>query len=369
MSSRENMVINFLGDFVVQNSKRISLSSNIDAVLKSADYNAVNFEAPVKSSVAEKKHKSGPSICQDENAPCWLKEKGFNIISLANNHIFDYGDKGFELTKEKFGNDVSIVGAGTYDDAYRPVVLEKSGISVAVFAMAELQFGIFSEKKGGFGCAWINDLSVGRKIREAKEKYSYVVLIAHAGLECEMLPLPEWRTVYRYLIDCGCDVVIGGHTHSAQGFELYKGNPIFYSLGNFCFEKNLFKDDLWNVGGLVSLSFSESNLEWHYSLLEYRVGMINLLDPLQSEAKIKLLNKALTENYIENINGICLSKLDDYNKLNAMAGYLSINKNIVKSIARWIMGRCDNIHMLNTLQCETHRWCFARGLKIKNKIL
>jgi poly-gamma-glutamate synthesis protein (capsule biosynthesis protein) len=362
------MVINFFGDFVVNDSKRISLSSDIITMLKSADYNAVNFEAPIKDVTAPQKHKSGPSISQDENAPHWLKENYFNIISFANNHIFDYGEECFKLTKNKFGNEVLTVGAGFYEEAYKPVVLEKDGISVALFAMAELQFGVFSENKDGYGCAWINDLSVERRIREAKEKYNYVILIAHAGLECETIPLPEWRTVYRHMIDCGCDAVIGGHTHTAQGVELYKNAPIFYSLGNFCFEKNLSRNELWNIGGLASLTLRKNNLEWHYSLLKFCAGKVNLLDSLLSESKIDSLNKALIDSYQENINKICLRKLGDYNNLNAMAGYLPVDRNIIKSIARWLLGRCDDIHMLNTLQCETHRWCFERGLKIKNKL-
>ena len=339
------------------------------AVLKSADYNVVNFEAPIKSGVAKKSHKSGPSITQDENAPCWLKENGFNVVSFANNHIFDYGERNFELTKLKFGDGVAFVGAGSYEEAYKPIIVKKDGTSIAIFAMTELQFGVFSEKRMGLGCAWINDISVGQRIREAKAKCTFVILVVHAGLECETVPLPEWRTVYRHLIDCGCDAIIGGHTHSAQGVELYKNAPIFYSLGNFCFDNNIFNNELWNVGGVVSLTLDENNLKWRYSLLKFDAGKVDLLESVLSESKIDLLNKALNNDYVENVNRICLRKLNDYNKLNAMAGYLPIDKNIVKSIARWIVGRCDDIHMLNTLQCESHRWCFARGLKIKNKIL
>ena len=82
------MKINFFGDFVIQNQLP-TIGSRLYELISSSEYNVVNFEAPIhtKSQMA---HKSGPCISQNVDSPKWLIDEGFNLISLANNHIFDF---------------------------------------------------------------------------------------------------------------------------------------------------------------------------------------------------------------------------------------------------------------------------------------
>jgi hypothetical protein len=85
------------------------------------------------------------------------------------------------------------------------------------------------------GCAYINDLRVNHDIIEAKKTVDYLFVLPHDGIEYIDVPLPETIARYRDFIDYGADGVIGTHPHCPQGWEEYKGKPIFYSLGNFLF--------------------------------------------------------------------------------------------------------------------------------------
>ena len=87
----------------------------------------------------------------------------------------------------------------------------------------------------GLGCAYINDLRVNHVIIEAKKEVDYLFILPHDGIEYIDIPLPETIARYRDFIDYGADGVIGTHPHCPQGWETYKGKPIFYSLGNFLF--------------------------------------------------------------------------------------------------------------------------------------
>ena len=249
------MKLLFCGDLVRQNMFPVDFCYDFKKLLNAADYNIVNYEAPIKEGKATPAPKSGPSLSQSIYSAIWLIESGFNVLSLANNHMMDYGTSGLRVTLKNIEKSFQYVGAGYWEEAYQPLILEKNDIKVAIFSMTELQFGVLqdAERKDMQGCAWINHPSVNNLVRETKRQVDYVIIIAHAGLEGEDIPLPEWRERYRELIDNGCDVIIGGHTHTPQGYEIYRGKPIFYSLGNFCFESNSVRNPKWNIGECVSL--------------------------------------------------------------------------------------------------------------------
>lgn len=360
--------INFVGDFVINSHIEMSL----DKILSKADFNVVNFEAPIRTALYPNL-KSGPSIQQNASAPQWLKEKGFNVFSLANNHINDYGEKAARKTETALGHG-KCVGIGEGMGAYKPLILEKEGIKVAILALAELQFGMVHDsftQSNDYGCAWINHPCVNRLVRETKKKVDFLIIVAHAGLEGVDVPLPEWRERYRELIDEGCDAVIGGHTHTAQGYEIYHGKPIFYSLGNFCFQNNLTGEESWNIGECVSLKLSK-NAQIEFDIYGTQLvdsNKLMLVDEKKWKSKIEYLNKLLeTPNYITHVNDICKKALTDYDVLFSMGGYIHIDKYIVKSLLRWLLGRCKDVHVLNNIQCESHRWTIARALRKKNNI-
>ena len=364
--------LSYYGDFVVRHVSNLEIDGLLGQKIHSSDFNVINFEAPVQSS-SPPCLKSGPSIQQNASAPQWLKEKGFNVFSLANNHIMDFGEKAARETEATLGHE-KCVGIGVGKEAYKPLLLEREGVKVAILALAELQFGMVHDsftQANDYGCAWINHPCVNRLVRETKKKVDFLIIVAHAGLEGVDIPLPEWRERYRELIDEGCDAVIGGHTHTAQGYEIYHGKPIFYSLGNFCFQDNLDGEESWNIGECVSLKLSkDGNMEFEvYGTQLLDGNKLMLIDEKVWIDKLRHLNQLLeTPGYISHVNEICRKAMLDYNTLFSMGGYIHIDRHIVRSLARWLFGRCKDVHILNNMQCESHRWTIARALRLKNNL-
>ena len=118
------MRIDFYGDWVSDKIGAIKIIGGINLNIKNSDYNLVNFESPIKDTSLPTL-KSGPSIQQDADGPRWLKQHGFNVFSLANNHIMDFGEKAARETEAALGHE-KCVGIGVGKEAYRPLLLEKN---------------------------------------------------------------------------------------------------------------------------------------------------------------------------------------------------------------------------------------------------
>lgn len=364
--------INIAGDFTALRGRGPfhGFGKRLQALLSEADFNLVNFEGPSASGFPPT-HKSGPSILQDAGAPELLLRSGFNLFSIANNHIMDYGPESALLTRKALGEG-RCCGLGRGAGAFSPLYINLRGICVAVIAAAELQCGIlhdFFSQSDDTGCAWLCSPLLDAAIREARSRADAVLLIAHAGLEGELLPLPEWRERYRQLIDEGCDTVIAGHTHTPQGYELYRGKPIFYSLGNFFFPSGLAASRYGKRGEIVSLAIGRGGIaSFEVRATEtdgHTTELIN--DNIWKDEEASLQALLVPENeYIKRVNEMCLRHTDDYRHLCSLSGYIYPDRHILRNISRWLLGRCHPVHMLNNLQCETHRWTFARVLRLSS---
>ena len=170
-----------------------------------------------------------------------VKEMGFNVVSLANNHVWDLGEEGLRNTIAKLrAAGIAYCGAGMdIKEASRPAVIEKDGIKVAILAYC--MYGnpwlgyveLAKENKAG-----VNPLDIEKveeDIQSAKSCYDKVLIMPHWGREYQYEPLPECVMMAKRMIDAGADAVLGSHTHQMQPLVFYKGKPICYSMGNFMF--------------------------------------------------------------------------------------------------------------------------------------
>ena len=256
----------FAGDFCSKPStSKITVAQDLCSLIQSCDLKVVNFEVPLKPNVD-----LGPQhyerFYQNDDAPNFLGNLGFNLFSIANNHAFDWGIEGFKKTKAALGE--ASFGAGSYDEAYRIKVCEINGMKIGFLALSYAAYtGVFDDvlHHEGLGCAYINDLRVNHDILEAKKSVDYLFILPHDGIEYIDIPLPETIARYRDFIDYGADGVIASHPHCPQGWEEYKGRPIFYSLGNFFFNSKKtpqFKADKphWYEGLCVVLELDGGKL-------------------------------------------------------------------------------------------------------------
>lgn len=263
-----NLHLLFAGDFCSKPStSKISVSDELKSLIQSCDLKVVNFEVPLKPDVTLPPQQY-ERFWQNDDVPNFLRSLGFNLFSIANNHAFDWGENGFKKTKAALGEDA--FGAGTYDEAYKIKICEINGFKIGFLAVSYAAYtGVFDDvfHHEGLGCAYVNDLRVNHDIMEAKKYVDYLFVLPHDGIEYIDIPLPETIARYRDFIDYGADGVIASHPHCPQGWEEYKGKPIFYSLGNFFFnskETPQFKADKphWYEGLCVVLTITDGDLSW-----------------------------------------------------------------------------------------------------------
>ena len=263
-----NVRLFFAGDFCSKPStSAITVSDELRQTILSCDVKVLNFEVPLKPDVSLPTQ-SYERFWQSDDAPDFLRGLGFNLFSTANNHAFDWGEYGYKKTKAVLGD--AAFGAGTYEEAYKVKIIETKGVKIGFLALTYAAYtGVFDDvlHHEGFGCAYINDLRVNHDIMEAKKQVDHLFVMPHDGIEYIDLPLPETIARYRDFIDYGADGVIAAHPHCPQGWEEYKGKPIFYSLGNFFFnskETTDFKCDKphWYEGLCVLMTIVDGKISW-----------------------------------------------------------------------------------------------------------
>jgi poly-gamma-glutamate synthesis protein (capsule biosynthesis protein) len=252
--------------------------SKISDYLRSADIVFGNLETPI---TAGREISSGEMIFRSNpDTEMALKNAGFNILSLANNHTMNFGQAGLKDTFKYLKQaGIKYVGAGeNSDEAYRPVYLEikevnpvrnraqtqasaiSNGVKFAFLAyhnpkIVPVSYGAAI---GRAGTAFIDIEKMAAAVKEAKQNVDFVIVSMHAGDEYIDKPNNYQINFAHAAIDAGADLVIGHHPHVVQTMEEYKGKYTFYSLGNFIF------DQMWSQntkrGLAVKIFFSENKI-------------------------------------------------------------------------------------------------------------
>lgn len=165
-----------------------------------------------------------------------LKCMGISVASLANNHIRDVGDPGVRDTLRHLEDlGIATCGAGpTPAEAHQPLLMEKNGVRVGLLAVAERENNLADETRAG--AAPFEPERLPEDIRRVKAEVDVVIVSIHAGHEFARVPSPRIREAYRNAVRAGAACVLGHHPHVIQGMEIFDSAPIFYSLGNFCFD-------------------------------------------------------------------------------------------------------------------------------------
>lgn len=169
-----------------------------------------------------------------------LKELGVDIVTLANNHVYDYGEQSLIDTMTTLKQaDILYYGAGhNLDEAMTPVYFEIDGKTIAYVAASRAEKNKMTpqatEDSPGILHCYDTELFI-QTIKEAKKKSDYVIAYVHWGTEFTHELEDIQLTTGKDYLDAGADIVIGAHPHCLQGIEYYDGKPIIYSLGNFWF--------------------------------------------------------------------------------------------------------------------------------------
>ena len=330
---------------------------DVKPFITGADFSVVNFEAPIIKDYATPIKKDGPCLGVAPSTIKVLRDAGFGIFTLANNHFYDQGQKGVDNTInmcKELG--ISTIGGGkNYTEARKPLLMEKDGKRIAIINACEHEFSIADNEHGGSNP--LDLISMQEDIVAVRNNVEYVVLILHGGVEQYHYPTPRMKRWYRHFVDLGADAIINHHQHCINGYEIYNGKPIFYGLGNFYFPWGANRPDSWKYGYAVSLTFDD---KVSFDLIPYvqTTESINLRNMSEFEMQINKLNLPIQDDYL------LQQKFDEYiidreHHIETQCfPSFARNRFLVALCNRGFLGQLykknDSFSVKNKLTCESH---------------
>ncbi|MBR5656490.1 MAG: CapA family protein [Prevotella sp.] len=377
------ITLNVFGDFAPINrgiksvSNNTAISADIKDVINNADYNIVNLECPVVySQNVEAIQKDGPNLRCSEETIKYLKDVGFDLCTLANNHFKDYGEKGIDdtfITCKK--NSLEWVGAGrNLQEARSPKVIEIKGVQIGILNICEHESSIATDVEAGSNP--IDVINNYYDINNLKHQVDILILIIHGGVEHYNLPSPRMKKLCHFYADIGVSAIICHHTHCFSGYEIYNDVPIFYSLGNFFFDRIKNSTDTWGTGYFVQLQMEKKSID--FQMYPYFQCVEEPVVKLMTVNEQTVFKKSIVElNAIIN-DDILLAKHYQKWMEKRCRYYIST---ILTWSGKWFKAlfRRGYIHsfvskqnallLLNYIRCESHRDLLIRSMKkyIDNK--
>ena len=261
------LTITFVGQSMIRGDTRVDAPEAVSTIQAFAKGDVVftNFEAAIYDSTVGQSYRSGRFASPPEAMEA-LQTFGFNLLSLSNNHSFDINQSGI-LNTLATADDLKIAHAGTgrnIAEASRYCLLEtpKGKVALVSFASGLVHDGRATETRAGVNELRLEGatpkhedaLRILQSIREARSVADIVIVSQHNHLYSDVerpsdfkqlllsqLPMrlgpPDWLKIWaRQMVDAGADVLTLHGPPFLHGMEIYKGKPIFYSLGNFIFQ-------------------------------------------------------------------------------------------------------------------------------------
>ena len=341
------------------NEEYASVLSEVKAKTSQADYAIVNFECAINTGGAKPIDKMGPLRYSSENGMTAIQWAGFNCVTLANNHFYDFGEIGVENTLNACSRlGIDTVGGGrNLTEASKVLYRQIGDRMLAVINCCENEFSIATETSSGSNP--LNPIKQYYNILEARKKADVVLIIVHGGHELFQLPSPRMVETYRFFIDAGADAVVNHHQHCFSGYEVYKGKPIFYGLGNFCFDNPKRREGIWTEGYAVAIDFSTSQpwFELHPYIQCAGETCVHFLPQDAYNQRIRQLNDIVAdpEKHREEINQYYARFAEAYSDSFEPFG----NRFYLRAKRRgWfpsLLGKKKFLFYKNHILCESHR--------------
>ena len=276
----ENIIsqLNFSGDLFLDTDSSVDLL-NLEFLLAKLSSPLVPLILNLEGSLRLK----NSIINKDKAIPLSLSQSilsvlsKYNIIvSLANNHVTDFGEDSFmyltecldEFNIKWFGPVIN----GNINTSFIEIGEDKNGNPIFIVGCGWYNEQVLPYSESNHGCI---DFEYKQLIEIFKHiihrnNNSRVLLYAHVGYEYEYWPIPLHVHISRRLIDFGFEAIIGTHTHTIQAFELYKDSPIFYGLGNFYFKSKLIQHNNKIVKGIsINLFFDNNTINHSSSIIKH----------------------------------------------------------------------------------------------------
>lgn len=297
----DKVTITFAGDILFDENYAImtrvvdnddisnGISADLIEEMKSADIMMLNNEFPYSDGGKALENKKFTFRAKPYRVS-YLNDLGVDIVSLANNHAYDYGESAFLDTMSVLESaGIAYVGAGrNLREARRPVYYIINNMKIAIVSATQIERldhpdtkGATDSSAGVFRC-WNGD-NLLETVREAKENSDFVIAYLHWGTE--NVSEIDWAQEKQgaEVAAAGADLIIGSHPHCLQPISVVQGVPVVYSLGNFWFNSRTVDT------GMIKVELDGNGLRSCRFLPCLQQGSRTVL--LQGEEKLRVLNE------------------------------------------------------------------------------
>ena len=242
MRDQHRMKIQWLGDIALTAQymdpcNHLALEENvaeIEKVLEPADLRIANWEAPLLGDQDLNPLKRPVLHTNEDTARNALSLK-LDIALLANNHVFDCLESGFDRTASFLQSaGIAVLGAGTSENqATQPLLIDVAATPVALLAYVDETTHPRAPENRPMHLNWLEPERVLDEVAHWAARKRTVLVHFHCGSDFVSLPSPEHRRLARRAIDSGASVVVCYHPHRIQGYERVGDGLVLYGLGNF----------------------------------------------------------------------------------------------------------------------------------------
>lgn len=293
---KEPVTVLILGDMMLDRYVRSSIEkngpthpfANIKDFLKESDFTQVNLEGCFTDFAPRALDPNNLIFTFDPTLAPVLSELGFDIVSLANNHSYNFGQAGFAQCQQYLiDNNLDYFGHPLNTENISQIV-EVEGKRIGLVGYSELGTANFDQVVG--------------EVKKIVSLVDFLIVFPHWGNEYQKIFSSSQQNKAHELIDAGADAVIGSHPHVIQPIEIYQNKAIFYSLGNFLFDQTF--SQAATQGLAIKLRISDFQVEYYLYLLDISRGMqTSLIEQQKGDIILKELadNSVVQEDIREQI--------------------------------------------------------------------
>ncbi len=263
----DSVVLAAVGDVMLARSVPAQIASHdpmwpweaLAGQMKDADLRFCNLECPVSTGGLQipKRYSFRADPLQAAQV---LHAGGIDVVSLANNHSYDYSRSGLRDTVNFLATEkITALGTGIgHAGAVQPQFLTRNGLKFAFVAYTEWTPDGYIPLDDALSLAVVDEATFSAELRAAKQDADFLVVSMHWGAEYSRGFTDSQQRLAHQAIDAGADLIIGHHPHVAQTVEVYRDRPILYSLGNCIFDRT---GPYHSNGALARVRFSKTAVE------------------------------------------------------------------------------------------------------------
>lgn len=350
------------------------LFNNLLMDLKESDFVVGNLEF-VLTNVPNPIQKAGPVLTGKIKCVNVLKNANFKLLSLANNHIKDCGEKGVASTLEACENfHISTLGAAeNLQKAKLPYITTINNLKVGFIAFAEQEFNTASKTESGAN--FLDPFEDLDLIEKTKALVDYLIILYHGGAEYYTYPSPLLKKKCRKFIDKGADLVTCQHSHCVGTVDDYKNKKIIYGQGNSVFGYRE-KCPSWNEGLVIDLIWKDGLKTPELQLVPIvatKSGIQKMNETSASEllSVVAEKSKHITDDDFLEKNWLKFCKQKQSLYLPFLFGFnrffIHLNRITKNRLVNLVYPKSKRITSHNMFRCESHREVMNTIFKNCNK--